>query len=470
MGIFASAARELRELPTTSPRNPAYWLTRLFAGEPTAAGVRVNDESALAVATVYAACRNLAEDVGTLPLPLYEELADGSKKKRQQMPGHVLLNRSANPEMSASDFRQTLQGHAALRGNGLAEIEWGERAGPLALWPLDPRRVRLVRAGRDVVIAGAPDGALVYLVRLDSGEEKPLRPDRVFHVKGWGNGLWGHSVLSFARESIGLAMAAREFGARFFGNDARPGMYLKSETRLADETKKELKAGWEDAHRPLEHKHRMAILEGGISLETVGMSPEDSQFVETRKHQRTELGEYFRMPPDKLMDYERATFTNVEHSDLVYVKYSLRAWFVRWEQEADRKINPLGFHNEHVAEGLLRGDAKSRGEYFQARMAASSITANRIAELENEPRSPDPVADQLLIPMNMVPSGALDQNGMTLRDRVNMAGVLARAGYDPVDVLAKLNLPPIKHTGLVPTTVQLDPSTLTDPSSGGTQR
>lgn len=473
MGIFAAAAGELRTLPTSNPRNPAYWLTRLFQGDPTASGVRVTDESALAVTTVFASCRNLAEDVGTLPFPVYEETTRG--KVRQ--PGHSvhgLLNRQANPEMSATDMRQTLQGHAALRGNGLAEIEWSDRGPAIALWPLDPRRVRLVRAGRDVEIAGAPEGALVYLVTLPNGQEKPLVPSNVFHVKGWGNGLWGHSVLSFGREAIGLTMAAREYGARFFGNDARPGMYLKADGKVPEQTKKDLKASWEDAHRPLENKHRMAILEGGISLETVGMSPEDSQFTETRKHQRTELGELFRMPPDKLMDYERATFTNVEYSDLIYVKYTLRAWFVRWEQEANRKLLALPFMSEHVAEGLLRGDFKSRTEGYSALRAAGGITPNQIADRENLPRSSNPIADEILVPLNSVPASALDEYGMTLRDRVNMAGVLVRAGYErngPNGVLQALGLPEIGHTGLVPITVQVDPSTLTDPTSqpGGAQ-
>ena len=472
MGIFATAAAELRDIPTTSPRNPASWLLKMLGGEPTAAGVRVTDEPALAETTVYAACRNLAEDVGTLPLPLYETTEQG-KERRPMHPVHRLFNVQANPEMTAADLRQTLQGHAALRGNGLAEIEWSASGPPTALWPLDPRKVRLVRAGRDVVISGAPDGELVYLVTLPSGREKPLHPSRIFHVKGWGNGLWGHSMLAYGREVIGHSIAAREYGARFFGNDARPGMYIKTDGKVSESTRKELKASWEEAHRPLENKHRMAILEGGVSLETVGMSPDDSQFVETLKHLRTVLGELFRMPPDKLMDYERSTFTNIEHSDLAYVKYTLRSWFVRWEQQAAMKILSPGWLIEHVAEGLLRGDFKSRAEGYGQLRTAGGITPNQIATKENWPLSTDPVADQILIPLNSVPASALDEHGMTLRDKVNMAGVLTRAGYTPngpTGVLAALGLPEIDHTGLVPVTVQVDPSTLTEPAqqTGGT--
>jgi hypothetical protein len=147
---------------------------------------------------------------------------------------------------------------------------------------------------------------------------------------------------------------------------------------------------------------------------------------------------------------------------------------VGWEQEAGIKLlrgGPLRI-GEHNAEGLMRGDAKSRGEFYQSRMASGSITSNRIADLENEPRSDSPIADQFLIPLNVVPASALDAHGMTRRDLVNMANALARAGWEPDDILSSLGLPPMRYRkDFVPITVQVDPSTLTDPtSSGGTSQ
>ena len=347
---------------------------------------------------------------------------------------------------------------------------------PRGLWPLRPDRMRGVRNGQNAEIAGAPDGQFLYAYTLPNGQERIFAPDRILHIRGFGDGMWGHSVVSLAAEGLALALAAEEFGERFFANDARPSVVLQRPAEVASlskEARGRLRAEWEDAHAPMEKKHRIAILQEGMTLKEVGIAPEDAQFLQTRLHQGSfEVGNWFRMPPDKLMDYSHATFTNVEMSDLVYVKYTLRFWFVSWEQEIRTKLlrGDNGRNAEHNAEGLLRGDAKSRGEFYQSLRAAGGITSNQIAALENWPRIDSPAGDEILIPLNSIPASALDEHGMTLRDRVNMASTLARAGWDPDDILANLGLPPMRYReNFVPITVQVDPSTLADPTlSGGT--
>lgn len=460
-----AAQRSYRLTSGGNPANPASWLLGLFGGDRTAAGIRVDGATAMHYVAVFSSCRNLAQDVGTLPLPVLETGRDGQKRRLRDDPVDRILNREANDEgMPSSAIRGALQGQAALRGNGFAEIEFDRAMRPRGLWPLRADKMRLVRNGQNAEIAGAPTGQLAYAYTLPSGEEKIFAPDRIFHVRGFGDGQWGHSVVSLAAESIGAALAAEEFGARFWANDARPGIVLtrpREVAALSKEARERLKGEWEEAHRPLEKKWRIGILQEGMDLKEVGVPPEDAQFLETLKHQSSDVtANWFRMPPPLLMDYSRLTYTNAEQVDLVYVKYTLRFWFVTTEQEASIKLLGPGRSTEHNAEGILRGDSKTRAEFYQARMASSSITPNRIADLENEPRSDDPVADQFLIPLASIPSGALDENGMSLRDRVNMAGVLVRSGFDPGGTLKALNLPDIAHTGLVPVTVQLDPDKL----------
>ena len=467
MGMAARAARSYRVTGGGNPANPAHWLLGLIGGDRTAAGLVVDGNMAMHHAAVYGSCRNLGQDVGSLPLPVMGLGSGGKSERLRNDPVDRLLNRAANDEgMPASAIRGALQGQAALRGNGFAEIEFDGGDRPRGLWPLRTDKMRLVRNGVNAELAGAPDGQLAYAYTLPSGREKIFAPERILHLRGFGDGQWGHSVLGYASEGIGLALAAMEYDSRFYANDARPGLAItrpREVAALSPDARDRLKAEWEEGHRGLEKAHRIAILQEGMDLKEIGVKQSDAQFLETLRYMSSEvIGSFFRMPPDKLMDYSRATFTNVETSDLVYVKYTLRFWFVSWQQEIAIKLlgNDGARFAEHNPMALLQGDSKSRGEFYQARMAASSMTPNRIADLENEPRSADPVADQLLIPLNMIPSGALDANGMTLRDRVNMAGVLTRAGYDPNETLAALNLPAIKHSGLVPITVQVDPSTL----------
>lgn len=475
MGMAARAAkRSYRVVGGGNPANPAHWLLGLIGGDRTASGLRIDGNTAMHHPAVFGSCRNLGQDVGSQPLPVQGVSDDGKSARLRNDPVDRLLNRQANDEgMTAVGLRGALQGHAALRGNGFAEIEFDAAMRPRGLWPLRPDKMRLVRNGRNAEIVGAPDGQLAYAYTLPSGQEKIFAPERILHVRGFGDGQWGHSVLSYASEGIGLALAAMEYDSRFYANDARPGLVMTRPREVAaldKEARGRLKAEWEEGHRGLEKSHRLAILQEGMDLKEIGVKQTDAQFLETLRYVSSEVvGGFFRMPPDKLMDYSRATFTNVETSDLVYVKYTLGFWFVSWEQEIAIKMlgGDTSRFAQHNVNALLKGDSKSRGEFYRARMAASSMTPNRIADLENEPRSDDPVADQLLIPLNMIPSGALDENGMTLRDRVTMAGVLTRAGFDPAGTLAALNLPAIAHSGLVPVTVQLDPDKLAqEPAQG----
>ncbi len=466
MGRFANAARELRyaRLVVTDPRNPAYWVQSLFGGRAIASsGVNVTAERAMAIATVYASCRNLGEDVGGLPLPVFEA-APGGRIRAYDHPAWRILNRVANPEMSAMALRETLTGHAALRGTGYANIEWavaGARAVPAALWPLNPSRVRRVRNGRDgVEIAGLPDGQSAYWYTLPSGEVKVLLPDDVLAVHGFGpNGLEGYSILALAKESFGLAAAAEEFGGTFFGNGAVPGIVLKSPKALSDNAQKNLRASWNGEHQGLDNAQRIAILEEGISVEKIGIPPEDAQFLQTRQFQREEIASWFRMPPSKLQDLSHGTYSNVEQDDLSYVKWTLRAWGLRWDQQlALSRIVEPPFYAEHNLQGALAGDAASRGAFYQSLRAASGITSNQIADLENMPRSDTPGADDVWYPVNMLPSAAFDENGMTLAQRAHAAYELMRGGYEAKSVNKLLGLGNLAHTGTVPGKTTPDPA------------
>ena len=462
-----AAQRSWRVTEGGNPANPAWWLTNLFGGDRTASGIRIDGNVAMHHAAVFASCRNLGQDVGRLPDPVIGLSDNGKTIRLRDDPVDRILNRVANDEgMPASAVRGGLQGQAALRGNAFAEIEFDRAERPRGIWPLRTDRMRLVRNGQNAEIRGAPDGQLAYAYTLPSGQEKIFAPSRIYHLRGFGDGLMGHSVLHYASEGIGLALAATEYSARFYANDARPGIALTrplGAPTLEPDARKRLKAEWEEGHRGLEKSHRIAILQEGMDLKEIGVHQTDAQFLETLRYQSSDvIGSFFRMPPDKLMDYSRATFTNVETSDLVYVKYTLGFWFASWDQESWIKLlqEDPGRFTEHNPNAFLKGDSAARGSFYNQLRSAGGITANQIADLENFPRSDDPIADQILIPLAMKPASAYDENGMTVSDRVKIVADLVGKGFDPVETLKAFGLPSIPHTGLVPVTVQLDPDKL----------
>ena len=455
MALIAEAleARGYR-LETFSPQSTAYWVAKLFGGGfSTASGVSVTPDAAMAIGTVYASCRNVAEDLASLPLPIYTEDEQGRKHPDRADPAFAILNRRANPEMSAMSFRETLQGHLMLRGVGFAEKEYDRGARIRALWPLNPARMRTVRNGvNGVVIKGAPDNQLAYIYTLPDGTEKIFAPDMLFKPRGFGpDGIRGYSIVQLAREAMGVALATEGYAARFFANDARPGVVLKHPKELSPKARENLKVSWKESHEGLSNAHRVAILEEGLDIVTVGIPPADAQFLETRKFERTEISMWFRMPPDKLGDLERATWSNMEQSNINYAGSVIGAWANRWDQQlaADEIVDATHLA-VHDLRAFYRGDAKTRGEYLHFLRQDGAVSANDMRAYESFPLSTDPAADELLIPLNMVPASAFGTDGMLPHQRARAAYDYLRAGYLAEGVNKLLGLGDLAHSGLMP--------------------
>lgn len=359
------------------------------------AGVTVTLDKAMTYAAVFACVRILAESVASLPFIVYERTPDG-KRRAYDHPLFRLLHDEPNPEMSAVEFKECLQGSAVLGGNAYAKIEW-KNGWPVALWPLIPARMDLNRVGR----------ALVYRYVPETGGTVNYAPSDILHVKGPSpDGLVGWSPLKLARESIGLGLAAEEYGARLFSNDARPGGVLEHPDNMSKEAYDRLRDSWNEMHRGAGNSHKAAILEEGTTWKTIGIAPEDAQFLETRRFQVVEIARIFRIPPHMLADLERATFSNIEQQSIEFVIHTLRPWLVRWEQAVHRVLFTAAergkFFAEHLVDGLLRGDIKSRYDAYAVGRQNGWLSANDIRGLEN--MNPVDGGDTYLVPLNMIPA------------------------------------------------------------------
>jgi HK97 family phage portal protein len=406
MGMLARMFAPLERRATlgqgfTVSQTPPAWV-KGDAGYDTAVGRTVAPDDALTLTAVYACVRILAETLASLPLVPYRRL--GERRGKRRATEHYLypiLHDIANPEMTSFTLRETLMGHVALRGNAFAEIELNRRGEVLALWPLRPDKMeRVKREG----------GRLKFYYRVpakEGGGLKRLDQERVLHVKGLSsNGIVGYDPITLARQALGLALGTEEFGARFFGNGARPGGVLKHPGRLTQEAYEKLRDSWEDRHKGLSQAHRTAILEEGLEFQEIGLAPEAAQFLETRKFQNTEIARFYRIPPHMLADLERATFSNIEHQSLEFVIHTMRPWLVRWEQELNRTVIAEGERGEifveFLVDGLLRGDIANRYTAYAQGRQNGWLSANDIREKENM----NPVAggDVLLVPLNMIPA------------------------------------------------------------------
>lgn len=375
----------------------------------------MNEKTAMQCTAVFACVRILAETIASLPLVVYRRLLGGGKERATDHYLYPLLHDQPNPEMTSFEFRETLMGHLALRGNAYAEIERDNAGWPVALWPLRPDRMQV----------GYDDRGLRYDYILPNGEPVILRQQNIMHIRGLsGDGLVGYSPIRMAREAIGLALATEEFGARFFGQGAHPGGIVEYPGKLSEEAYKRYKQSVQEAYGGLGKAHRLMVLEEGLKYTQVGIPPEDAQFLSTREFQVIEIARIFRIPPYLLQDFSRATFSNVEHTAISFVVHTVRPWLVRWEQAIKRDLFLPGeretYFAEFLVDGLLRGDIESRYRAYSVARQWGWMSANDVRELEN--MNPISGGDVYLIPLNMVPAGSAGEAQRSAESRSALSG------------------------------------------------
>jgi HK97 family phage portal protein len=401
MGLISKLVTRTRDKPQNRTSGSSY--SFLFGGSTS--GKAVNERSSMQMTAVYACVRILAEAIAGLPLHLYRHDDDSSKHKATEHPLYTLLHSEPNAEMTSFVFRETLMTHLLLWGNAYAQIIRNGKGQVAALYPLMPNRMQVDRD---------KNGKLYYQYTT-SAEDAPtmkgnsvvLDASEVLHIPGLGfDGLVGYSPIAMAKNAIGMAIACEEYGAKFFANGAAPSGVLEHPGTVKDPTR--LRDTWQGQFGGSANSHKVAVLEEGMKYTPISISPEQAQFLQTRKFQINEIARIFRVPPHMVGDLEKSSFSNIEQQSLEFVKYTLDPWVIRWEQSLSRALLAADEKQTHFfrfnVEGLLRGDYQSRmGGYATARQNGW-MSANDIRILEDMDLITDEDGGNLyLINGNMLP-------------------------------------------------------------------
>jgi len=398
MGIFSGIFKS-RDAPVNRTAGSAY---SFFLGNSTA-GKRVNERSAMQMTAVYSCVRILSESVASLPLHLYRYTKNGGKEKAVNHPLYFLLHDEPNPEMTSYVFRETLMTHLLLWGNAYAQIIRNGKGEVIALYPLMPDRMTVDRNEK---------GELYYEYQMSSDDAKinkestvKLKREDVLHVPGLGfDGLVGYSPIAMAKNAIGLAIAAEEYGSKFYANGAAPSGVLEHPGTLKDPSK--VRESWTQTFGGSANANKVAVLEEGMKYTPISIAPNEAQFLETRKFQINEIARIFRVPPHMVGDLEKSSFSNIEQQSLEYVQYTLAPWIARFEQSMVRALLSVSekkdFFIKFNVDGLLRGDYQSRMSGYATARQNGWMSANDIRELENLDRIPaEQGGDLYLINGNM---------------------------------------------------------------------
>lgn len=400
MGLF-SFLFKARDKPQNRTAGGAF---TFFLGGSTSGKV-VTERSAMQMTAVYSCVRILSEAVAGLPLHLYRYKEGGGKEKAIDLPLYRLMHDEPNPEMSSFVFRETLMTHLLLWGNAYAQIIRNGKGEVIALYPLMPNKMRVDRDEH---------GKLYYEYSHSSDEAGTMKnttvrltPYDVLHIPGLGfDGLVGYSPIAMAKNAIGMAIACEEYGAKFFANGAAPSGVLEHPGVIKDPQK--VRDAWQSQFGGSANSNKVAVLEEGMKYTPISISPEQAQFLETRKFQINEIARIFRVPPHMVGDLEKSSFSNIEQQSLEFVKYTLDPWVIRWEQSlsrilfTDEEKKTLFF--KFSVEGLLRGDYQSRMNGYATARQNGWMSANDIRELENMDKIPaEEGGDLYLINGSMLP-------------------------------------------------------------------
>lgn len=390
---FLRRAFEQRDLTSFSAETmAAYGYTVPSNGDqyPISAGVAVNDSSALGVVTYSAGVQLLADTVAGLPWDQYRK----RNGRRVEVDPKPSLLASPCPDMSVFDWKHMVLVSLLMRGNfyGLI-VERDALEYPTSILPLHPDNVRIDRD---------PD---TFEKRVwVNGRPKPVRD--LFHIPGFrlpGSDV-GLSPIGMYRHSLGLSLAAQEYGGKWFRDGAAPSSVLETDQSLTDDQVKMTQRAWVASHGG---RRRPAVLSGGFKWKPITITPEESQFLGTRQHQQLEACQMLRIPPHMLSIVDKSTSwgTGIEQQSIGYVTYSVKPWIDRVEGAMDM-ASPRGQFTKFNVDGLLRGDVKSRNEAHRIAIEGGWRNPDEVRALEDLPPIPGGAGAKYRQPLNFGPLGA----------------------------------------------------------------
>lgn len=385
MGMFSFLKRQPKAAKSITLATTPDQLAELLRGtwSESSSGEYITPTSAMQCSTVFACVGVLAETVAQLPVRVYRKTADGGRERLPDHPAAKVLGVKPNAWQTPFEFREMQMQHAALRGNAYAfKVLGGGEIMELLPIPSD-----MVTVEQDA------NWNLSYRVDFGSnrGGQKIVPASNMMHIRyRTMNGYEGISPIAYQKESIGLAKAAEKHGARLFKNGARPGGILQHPKTMSSEAQERFKASWQAAFTG-ENTHKTALLEEGMEFKPLTMSQEDAQYLETRRFQVEDIARIYRVPLHEIQANERTTSwgSGIESMNIGFATRTIGPWVKRWEEAAMRDLLTEDERRENniiiklSLEGLLRGDAKSRADFYALMVQNKIMTRNEIRVLED---------------------------------------------------------------------------------------
>lgn len=376
---------------------PEEWLTELIGGKRSKSGIMINAKNAMSCVAAYACVNVLSSTLACTPLRVYRPRPEGGRERFREHPVDFLLSREWNEWLTAYRGWRVFMVNACLTEAGYIEVV-RLNGRPVALYPMPTKYVTKSINKRTL----EPQ----YTVHTGDGDFRTIRGNCMIEVPGLAlDAFSAPEPIMLLREALGLSLAAEQYGAEYFGEGPHPSgiiTYPGNFRKANDET---FKDKLRDAYTGLGKKKRLMILEDGLKFEKITVAPSEGQMIEARKFQVTEMARFFNVPPNKIMDYDRATWGNVEEINASFITDTMLPWYLQIEQsvmqtllsfEEERK---QGVYAEYDTNMFMRGKLADRYAAYQKGIMYGFLTPNQACEKENMPTFPG--GDKHYIPQNM---------------------------------------------------------------------
>ncbi|MDX2385095.1 phage portal protein [Sinorhizobium medicae] len=399
MWPFRKAAAETRaslENPSVPLSDVNAWRT-LMGEWHGVAGVVVTHETALEVPAVWCAVNFIANTIASLPLQVFRKSAEG-RDTVESDPLYGILHDAPNDELTSFMWRKGMMINVLLRGRGVSFIERNKAGRVMNIWPLDTDKLTIERkSGRKLYHYDDGRRKVTYAANEVLDLTFMLKPDGVSHV----------DPISKLKGAVGLALALDEYARKFFANGGVPPLALYGpmpSPAAASRASQDVEKAVRDANA---ERRNVMIMPTGHELKAVGVDPEKSQMVESRRLGIEEIARIYGIPPVFLQDLTHGTFSNTEQQDLALTKHLISQWVKAWEQELNLKLFSARNRTKFVEfnlDSLMRGDFRTRMEGYAKGIQNGIYTPDEVRAMENWP-SKGGDADKLHIQGATVPLG-----------------------------------------------------------------
>lgn len=371
----------------------------VFEGGETWSGKSVTSESAMQISTFWSNVRLLSQTAAMLPLKLYEQGRDDDRQVARDHPLYRVIHDQPNPDQTNVEFWEGIMVGLCVQGNGYAEKT-------------------LSSSGRDVIGLDTiscvrpyrnSQGELRYKWKDRNGKVRDEGPEKVFHVRGFGDGGdEGLSPVSYARQTLGLTMATDEAAGKTYANGMRPGGFFTSEKKLTPEQRVQAKKVLIDPYVGAENASKIGILEGGFKWQDVVMNPSDAQMLQNRRFNVEDVCRWFGVPPIMVGHAGQGQTmwgTGVEALLLQFYTTGLSPYLNRIEKAIKKSmlsdVEQKTFYAQYTVEGLLRADSVQRFALYTQAVQNGIMTRNEVRAKEGLPRAEG--ADSLTVQAQMIP-------------------------------------------------------------------